>query len=410
MEIEHGVIAAGYPETKAQVQVASVMTLVRRLDLLTPPPTLLVIDECHHAAAATWQKIIAALPDADILGLTATPRRLDGKPLDDIFDTLVVGPPIAKLIDDGFLAPVVVFAPVHGPDLKAVKIRAGDYAIDELAAVMSNEMIVGGAVTEYEKRCPDARGIAFCVNIEHSNLIAKAFRARGYRAEHVDGNTPREERRRLIAALDDGTVDVICNCGLISEGLNVPGVEAAVLLRPTKSLALYLQMCGRALRTAPGKDCAFILDHAGNVFRHGLPTARRRWSLHGRQQDGSNVERLFRCPACDAINDRDADECVHCGAELHRKRPPRVEVDGSKLAEAIEVPVTDTDLREMTYRDVMRWAADRDGYFFPDRLESIATARAYKPGWVHYNRDRPLEEILKEHDEYVRARRKEFVR
>jgi superfamily II DNA or RNA helicase len=187
----------------------------------------------------------------------------------------------------------------------------------------------------------------------------------------------------------------------------VPNVEAAILLRPTKSLTLYLQMIGRALR--PGKDLAYILDHAGNVFRHGLPTARRRWSLHGKQQDDGAVERLFRCAECGAINDRSDDVCVNCGAPLHRHRPPRVEVAGGKLAEAIEVPVTDNDLHDMTYRDALRWAADKDGGLITARLERIATARGYAPGWVYYKRDRRLEEVLKEYEEYKRALRKELT-
>jgi superfamily II DNA or RNA helicase len=410
VRIEHGIIQPGYPATKDRVQVASIMTLVRRLDQFTPPPTLLVYDEGHHAAAPTWQKITAAFPDADILGLTATPRRYDGKPLDDIFEKLICGPSIAWLIDHGFLVPVTVFAPATSPDLTAIKIRAGDYAVDQLATVMSDEMIVGGAVDEYKKLCSGARGIVFCVDIAHSKLVAKAFRARGYRAEHVDGETPRAERRELIAALGDGSIDMLTNCGLISEGLDVPGAEVAILLRPTKSLALYLQMVGRALRTAPGKDCAFVLDHAGNVYRHGLPTARRQWSLTGKQQDDSAGDRLFRCPECGAINDRSDDVCVNCGAPLHRHRPPRAVVEGGRLAEAVEVPVTDIDLREMTYRDALKWAADQDGRLVVERLERIARARDFRPGWVFYNRDRPLDEVLEAYAEYRRALREELTR
>ena len=404
LEMPHGIIAPGYGPTSHRVQIASVMTLVRRLDQFHP--TLLIYDEAHHAAAPTWQRITAAYREADLLGLTATPRRLDGKPLDDIFDTLVVGPSIAKLIDDGFLAPVVVFAPTNTPDLKSVKIRAGDYAIDQLAAVMSDEMIVDGAVEEYTRLCPDARGIAFCVDIAHSKLVANAFRARGYRAQHVDGETPRLERRALIAALGDGSLDVLSNCGLFSEGLDVPGVEAAILLRPTKSLALYLQMVGRALRRAPGKKQAVILDCAGNVFVHGLPTARRRWSLHGKQQDDSGVERLFRCPECGAINDRGAEHCCHCGVVFaRRERQERTIVRGPSLAEAIEVPVSDDDIRDMSYRDVLKWAADAEGFLVEARLQRIGAARGYKAAWAFYKRGLTLDEALRQYEEYRRTRR-----
>jgi superfamily II DNA or RNA helicase len=390
--VRHGIIAPGYDETPHRVQVASVMTAVRHLDRL-PQPTLLVIDETHHAAAATWQNIIAALPDADILGVTATPRRLDGKPLDDIFEHLIEGPTISSLIDAGWLAPVTVFTPPRGPDLSQVHIRAGDYAIDELSQVMSGGVIITDAVDEYARLCPDAPAIAFCVDLRHSKLVAEAFRNRGWRAQHVDGDTPRQQRRDLIAALGDGRIDILSNCGLISEGLDVPGVVAAILLRPTKSLALYLQMVGRALRPAPGKDLAFVLDHAGNVYRHGLPTARRRWSLHGRQQQSEDADNLIRCPQCGAINDRGADECAHCGAPLHRQREPRIEVQGRQLCEAVETPVDDTELQTMGYHAVLRWAADDDGRLLRDRLRRISRVRGYKPDWVSINAGQPWQEV-----------------
>jgi DNA repair protein RadD len=382
--IRHGIIAPDYPETKDRVQVASVMTVVRRLDRIKPP-TLIWIDEAHHAAAETWRRILAAWPDADVLGTTATPRRLDGKPLDDIFDELVIGPSIARLIDDEWLAPCTVFVPARGPDLSKVQIRAGDYAIDQLSTAMSNSIIVGSAVREYERICSGGPSIAFCVDTAHSKLVAEAFGRHGYRAQHVDGETPRGERRNLIAALADGSIDVLCNCGLISEGLDVPGVEVVIGLRPTRSLALYLQMVGRALR--PGKPMAFLLDHAGNTYRHGLPTARRRWTLHGRQTDDNAGDGLRRCRACGAVNERDAEVCAYCGAELpHRERQRRTIVTGPKLAEAVEVPINDTDLAHMTYRDCLAWAADADGNFIPERLQRIASARRYKPGWVYYTR------------------------
>jgi DNA repair protein RadD len=136
--VAYGIIAAGYPETPLMpVQIASVATLARRLTRLEPPPDLLVIDEVHHAAARTWRRIIDALPAAKILGTTATPQRLDGKGLDDIFDELVVGPAIADLIEQGFLSRFATFAPARPVDLSYIRTRAGDYAIDELAACRS---------------------------------------------------------------------------------------------------------------------------------------------------------------------------------------------------------------------------------------------------------------------------------
>jgi hypothetical protein len=142
---------------------------------------------------------------------------------------------------------------------------------------------------------------------------------------------------------------------------------------------------------------AFLLDHAGNTYRHGLPTARRRWTLHGRLIDDDAGDGLRRCPACGAVNQRDAEVCAHCRAELpHRARQRRTVVPGRKLAEAVEVPCDDSDLANMTYRDCMTWAADADGNFIDKRLQRIAAARGYRPGWVYYKKKQTLVEALQE--------------
>jgi superfamily II DNA or RNA helicase len=221
-----------------------VATLVRRLDR-TAPPDLIVIDECHHAVAGFWRKSLSAWPQAKVLGVSATPERLDGKSLDDIFEELVLGPSIAELIEQEFLAPFTVFAPAKAPDLSGIRTRAGDYAVDQLAGAMSREVVIGGAVDEYARICPGVPAIAFCVDIMHSKMVAERFTARGYRAAHVDGTTETEERRAPIAGLGSGDIQVLCNCGLISEGLDVPSVVAAILLRPTKSRTLKAPIASR---------------------------------------------------------------------------------------------------------------------------------------------------------------------
>jgi superfamily II DNA or RNA helicase len=194
--VTHGIIAAGYDETPdAAVQVASVATLVRRLDRLAAVD-LAVIDESHHAVAGTWRKITDALPQAKLLGVTATPQRLDGKGLSDIFDTLVIGPSIDELTEAGYLAPATCFAPERLPDLSRVHSRAGDFAIDELGEVMRAGVVIGSAVDEYQRLCAGVPAIAFCVDIKHSQLVAERFAARGYRAAHVDGDTDKDERGR----------------------------------------------------------------------------------------------------------------------------------------------------------------------------------------------------------------------
>jgi superfamily II DNA or RNA helicase len=373
--VAHGIIAAGYPETpEASVQVASVATLVRRLHRLDPPPDLLVPDEAHHCAANTWRKIINSVPEAKILGVTATPQRLDGKGLSDIFDTLIIGPSVESLIQQNYLCDFTTYAPAREVDLSKVHTRAGDYAIDELAQAMSKSVIVETAVHEYVRLCPGVPAIAFCVDIAHSELVAAAFTARGFRAAHVDGTTPAAERRALIAALGTGAIQVLCNCGLISEGLDVPVVTAAILLRPTKSLALHLQQVGRCLRPAPGKAKALILDHAGNTFRFGPADLERAWSLEGKAGKGEALPPMQRCTGCGAIIPAAAMTCTECGTVLRVPKPrtPHTERAGATL-------VATDRLATMSYGQALRWAGgDRD------RLHLVARARGYKPGWVYY--------------------------
>jgi DNA repair protein RadD len=374
--VAHGIIAAGYPELSMfPVQVASVATLVRRLPQLAPPD-LIVPDECHHAAAPTWRRILDAYPAARILGTTATPQRLDGKGLDDIFDELVVGPTVAKLIAQGWLSQFVIFAPAKNPNLTGIRTRAGDYAVDQLSSVMSAGMIISDAVDEYTRLCPGAPAIAFCVDIKHSELVAAAFVARGFRAAHIDGDAPRERRRTLVAALASGEIQILTNCGRISEGLDVPAVTVVLLLRPTKSLALHLQQVGRALRPAPGKQPCLILDHTGNSFRFGPPDLEREWSLAGKVELAPPP--LRRCE-CGALIPVSTVICPECGAMLRdlaaeeRTRQAARERTERRSGALIEM----SRLAVMSYGQALRWAGSDER-----RLQLVAQARGYKRGWV----------------------------
>ena len=266
--VSYGVIASGHPETDEPVQIASVATLARkaRLERWSDKFDFVVVDEAHHAIASSWAAVLSSQPKAHVLGVSATPERLDGRGLREMFDAMVEGPTTAALIAAGWLSGFVVYAPV-APDLSRARIRAGDYATEDLRAAMDG-VVIGAAVKEYLRLCPGVPAVAFCVDIQHSEEVAARFRDAGVRALHLDGETPAAERRAAIAGLGKGDPQVITNCSMISEGLDVPSIGAAILIRPTKSLALYLQQVGRALRPAPGKERALILDFAGNVARH----------------------------------------------------------------------------------------------------------------------------------------------
>jgi superfamily II DNA or RNA helicase len=228
--VEHGVIAPGYAPSLAPVQIASVMTLVRRLASWKDAFDFLVADEAHHAVAASWQTILDAYPDARVLGVTATPERLNGRGLGEFFEELIVGPSSAELTKLGFLAPAVVYAQSQEIDLRGIHTRAGDYDRGELEERMLSGGLVGDAALHYRKLASGVLAIAFCVGIKHSLATAEAFVKAGCRARHVDGETPAEERRAAMAGLAAGEIDIITNCSLISEGFDAPAVGALLIM------------------------------------------------------------------------------------------------------------------------------------------------------------------------------------
>jgi superfamily II DNA or RNA helicase len=182
-----------------------VFSLVRRLERYKDFD-IIVIDEAHHSCAVTWRKILDALPNTRRLGVTATPERLDGKGVDDIFDKLICGPAVAELIRQGYLSPFTAFVPTHRPNLAGVRTQMGDYVTSELSRAMSKGVVITAAVDEYEQRCLGSDGkpllptIAYCVDIAHSTLVAMAFCERGYKAIHLDGDTSTDRRRAIIKA------------------------------------------------------------------------------------------------------------------------------------------------------------------------------------------------------------------
>ena len=313
--LEHGLIVAGGHRHLARlpIQVASVQTLVRRLDRLAPPD-LIVVDEAHRSVSASYSRILAAYPDAHVVGLTATPRRTDGQPLGALYGEIVSGPSMRWLIDEGFLSYYSVYAP-NTADLSGVHSRGGDYARDEAEAVMDRPTITGDAVAHYQRLAVGRRAIAFCVSRAHAAHVSAAFNAAGVSAECVTGASSDADRRGGLERFRAGETLILCSVELAIEGLNIPSAECAIMLRPTQSLIVWLQACGRVLRPSPNGAPAIILDHVGNALRHGLPDEEREWSLDGqpkRQSDDEPECPVRQCPACFAVH-RPKPVCPGCG-------------------------------------------------------------------------------------------------
>lgn len=330
--ISHGQIASGKRNSDLPVQIATVGTLARRLDKLTPPD-LLIVDEAHLAMAATWKKVVEWAKDggSTILGNSATPERLDGKGLGYLFDTMVEARPMQWLIDNKRLSDYVIYSSKMTPDLSGVKKQAGDYSQSQLEEAMDKPVLIGDAASHWKRFANGKRTIAYCVTIKHSKHTAAHLNASGIPAVHVDGESSPEELRDAIEGFADGRYKVLCNVALMTTGFDLSAqvgrdvpIEACILLRPTQSVALYLQMVGRALRMKPFP--AVILDHAGNVMRHGLPDDERSWSLEGKpkgKRKASDDEepdlQIQQCMGCYAIFRKGPDCCPMCGEALPRK-------------------------------------------------------------------------------------------
>lgn len=316
--IRHGVVAPGFPSSRDRVRIASVQTLARR-DGDGFDPKLVIWDECHHVAAKSWRKVMDAYPDAKHIGLTATPERLDGKGLGDCFSRLVCGPTTATLIKRRQLSRYRYFAP-SDPDLTAAKMQAGDYRRSDIAKIMNTPVLVGDALAEYQKHASGKRAICFAVSVEASKSLASRFNQAGIPAAHVDATTPEAERDAAVAGLEAGSIKVLSNVEVFTEGFDLPAIDAVILMRPTKSTQLYLQMVGRGLRTAKGKDAAIIFDHAGLWLDHELPDVDREWSLDGGARQGLLASRrkhgqpMRRCPECSVVH-RMVPRCPECGFE-----------------------------------------------------------------------------------------------
>ena len=333
--IPHGIIMAGYPKrSELPVQVASVQTLVRRDP---PPAALVIVDECHHATATSYRKILEAYPHSCVIGLTATPFRSDGAGLGDSFEDFCRVSTIGELTDIGFLVPARYWSHPSAADMRGVKITRGDFDPEESAARMDRSKILGDLVENYRAVGNGARAIAFAVNVAHSEHIRDAFNAAGIPAAHLDGETPKDERERILDDLAAGTVRVVSNCGILSEGFDCPAVEVAILARPTASLGLHLQQIGRVLRTNPGKAEARILDHAGNVLRHGFASDVCHVDLSSGITDRKKSEgpSLKTCPRCYAILPAGTMDCPSCWESL-RAVMPKVHEPSGKLQEIKE--------------------------------------------------------------------------
>lgn len=348
----------------APVQIASVDTLRNRE---RPGADLVIVDEAHRALAPSYVKIRDAYPKATHLGLTATPYRADGRGLGETYEELVVVASPSLLISEGFLVAPRVFTVPAGklPDLGSVRVRGGDYDAEELARAVDQAKLVGDIVEHWQRHAPGVRTVAFAASVEHSRHIAARFVEAGVPAEHLDGETPAEERDAILRRLERGETLVVSNCGVLCEGWDQPSVKACILARPTKSTGLYLQQAGRILRPYQGQP-AVILDHAGCAVEHGLPQDDREFTLDARpkkKRAASDLPPAKTCEQCYAVVPTATRVCPECGFEWPAPEREPIAEEAGQLVEV--APATPEEKRA-----------------FWDGL--VATRGGRKPGWVFH--------------------------
>jgi DNA repair protein RadD len=312
MTVPHGRISAGKAmDLIHAVQVASVQTVARRLHLLPGDFfQLLVVDEAHHTTAGTWSKTIEHFAAAKLLGVTATPIRGDGRGLGEHYQSMVEGPTAAELASEGYLATARVLTP-PGFDADGLRKRMGDF--DAKQAEQRVGTIMGDCLSHYRKHLPSQTAIAFCCSVAHAEAVARLFISAGIPAASIDGSMDAATRRQLLDDLGTGRLKVLTSCALIGEGVDVPSVGGCILLRPTASVGLHLQMIGRCLRPQAGKT-AVVLDHVGNTLRLGHHLEERDWTLDGlkkRNREGAPSVKV--CPQCFSTSMSAVTVCPDCG-------------------------------------------------------------------------------------------------
>ena len=296
-------------------RVEMILTEANRLGRYEKP-ALIITDEAHLSRSHSWVKVLDYY-NTYTTGFTATPVRLDGKPLGDIYDDMVEGVSVKWLIENGRLAPYEYYAPVT-VDTDGLKVQAGDYVIKDIEQLMTDRAIYSNALKSWEKIAKGEKTIAYCVSVNHAKETAEMFRKAGYSAVELDGGTPPKKRAEIMQKFRDGEIAVLCNVGIISEGVSIDDVSCCLLLRPTESHALYWQQAMRCMRYTKGK-VAKIIDCVGNYSRNPLPDMDVEWSLtqsakKTRKFDDNGNFFIRTCPKCFKVF-KTANICPYCGHE-----------------------------------------------------------------------------------------------
>jgi superfamily II DNA or RNA helicase len=381
-DIPHGVILSGEEYTGGHlVEVATVQTLRSRMKRRSyKKADVIIIDEAHNSTAKTYTEVIDAHRENLIIGFTATPCRQSGKGLGTLYDDLVNVATIDELTKAGFLVPIKYYAP-NEPDLSKIKITAGEYNLKQLDKKMMEPKLIGDIIENWARLADNRQTVVFTTTVAHSVAVCEAFKEVGIIAEHIDGGTDKQERSEILYRFRAGDTNIICNCAVLTEGIDIPDISCVVMARPTKSLALYMQTIGRGMRPAPGKTDMTYIDHSGACYEHGPVDEMTEWTLDEETKNGNkkNEDRKKRkakpieCQMCSLIYTGQI-KCPQCGTI------PDIKQYGK------DVEYIDADLGEVCFKSktVKVKATMEDKKEWYSQLSGHARQKGYKSGWISH--------------------------
>lgn len=398
-----GIIMAGERASPTlDIQVASFDTLharaFRTKKLAMPPADIVIIDEAHLSLAQSRADIINFYQDAIRIGLTATPCGPNGRGMGEMYDDLVLGWPMSRLVAEGYMAPARYIVPSEW-DLARLKMGTdGDYTESSMELAVDQPQMVGDIVETWLKHASDRRTVVFCVSRKHARHVHECFTNAGVAAEYVDGETPKEERKEIFANVRSGVTRVLVNVFVASYGLDIPVLDCAVLARPTKSLSYHLQTLGRIVRpvydtsmplntieeriAAFLKPDALVIDHVGNIAENGYIDDEVPWSLNAEVkikaaklslQQEKKEPKPITCPVCRAsFSGRRT--CPMCGHAAIQPGEPVPIFEG-------ELEVEDPEKRKR--KDNKDWTWEQKAAFYGG-LKDHARTHDYKHGWENH--------------------------
>ena len=360
------------------IRVESVFTEASRLGRYAKDSVdLIIIDEAHLSEAMSYRKVCEYYDCKRVL-FTATPARLDGKPL-TLADTLITGITATELIEMGAISDYDYYAPDLNLNIDSIDTVAGEYHNGQLAELMCQTAIYGDVLKYYRQLGDNRQAIAYCASVKHGEETARMFNDNGIKAVSIDGSMSMKERNKRMDLFKNGDVQILANCNLISEGVTLPNASVALLLRPTMSLPLFIQQACRVLTPVEGKR-AVIIDFVNNVQKHGMPTETHNWSLSQAvekrkefNEDGTlSIRQCENCFKCF----KTAPKCPYCGFEY--------KVKGRELKQVQEVELKKIEAIEKEeqgkQRKIARMEVGRCRTIA--ELQQIAKMRGYAPGWV----------------------------